>query len=282
MFKLSVITDEISSDFVKAVNIARSYRLDGVEIRSVWKKPVHLLTNEEVTSIHRILEDNELRVSTIASSFFKCSIESKQEYDEHLEILKRSIALAKRLGTQIVRGFTFWKSDKQESHWGKLIESYREPARIAEDVGIAIAVENEESTMIATGEKLARFIDAVHSPAVKALWDVSNGLYYNEEVPFPDGYGFVKGKIAHVHVKDIVYDPERKIGEPVPVGKGTVDLRGQLRALKEDEYTGFISLETHTRPSAEAVAKNPHRSESGEIASCECLEALHEIIRGLE
>lgn len=282
MFKRSVITDEISPDFVKAVEVARLYHLDGVEIRSVWKKPVHLMTDEQVASIRRILEENELTVSAVASSFFKCSIESREEYHEHLRILKKSIALAKRFGTQIVRGFTFWKSDRQESHWGKLIESYREPARIAEDEGIVIAVENEESTMVATGEKLARFIDAVHSPAIKALWDVSNGLYYNEEVPFPDGYRFVKGKIAHVHVKDIVYDPKRKIGEPVPVGKGAVDLRGQLKALQEDGYAGFISLETHTRPSAEAVARFPSGSELGEIASCECLEALHEIIRRLE
>ena len=278
MFKLSVITDEIGPDFVKAVNIAKFYHLDGVEIRSVWNKPVHLLEDGEVADIQRILEKNELKVSAIASSFFKCSIESKQE---HLEILKRSISLAKRFGTQLVRGFTFWKSDKQESYWGKLIESYREPAQIAEDEGIIIAVENEESTMVATGEKLAQFIDEVRSPAVRALWDVSNGLYYNEEIPFPDGYRFLRGKIVHVHVKDIVYDSEKKGGEPVPLGKGMVDLEGQLRALKEDGYAGFVSLETHTRPSANVVETFPQGTELSEIATRECLDALRQMLTRL-
>jgi len=290
MFKLSVITDEISSDFVKAVKVALSYKLDGVEIRSVWKKPAHLLTDSEVTHIQRILENNELEVSAVASSFFKCSIASKQEYQAHLEILRRSIALAKRLGTYIVRGFTFWKlkippsgTNQVESRFAeeKLVETYREAARIAEGEGIIIAVENEESTMVATGEKLAQFIDAVNSPAVKALWDMTNGLYYNEEIPFPDGYRFVKGKIAHVHVKDIVYNPEKKAGEPVPVGKGVVDIKGQLHALKKDGYTGFVSLETHTPPSADAVRKFPQDTEPGEVATRECLDALQEILRGL-
>lgn len=45
MFKYGVITDEISQDFETALDVAAKYKLDGVEIRSVWDKSAHELDN---------------------------------------------------------------------------------------------------------------------------------------------------------------------------------------------------------------------------------------------
>ena len=39
MFKLAVISDEVSQDFQTVVNVSAEYKLNGVEIRSVWDKP---------------------------------------------------------------------------------------------------------------------------------------------------------------------------------------------------------------------------------------------------
>lgn len=36
MFKLSIISDEVSQDIRVAASFARKFNLDGLEIRSVW------------------------------------------------------------------------------------------------------------------------------------------------------------------------------------------------------------------------------------------------------
>ena len=36
MFRLSVITDEVSQDLKTVVSFAKEYGLDGVEVRTLW------------------------------------------------------------------------------------------------------------------------------------------------------------------------------------------------------------------------------------------------------
>ena len=65
--------------------------------------------------IKRILKKYDLEVSAIASPFFKANIDSKEEYEKHLEILKKCISLAKSLDTDIIRGFTFWRKNSVDA-----------------------------------------------------------------------------------------------------------------------------------------------------------------------
>ena len=51
MFKRGVITDEISQQFEEAVELAVRYKLDSVEIRSVWEKVPHELDKEDIKKL---------------------------------------------------------------------------------------------------------------------------------------------------------------------------------------------------------------------------------------
>jgi sugar phosphate isomerase/epimerase len=46
-----------------------------------------------------------------------------------------------------------------------------------------------------------------------------------------------------VHIKDCHLDGHKPVWGPV--GTRSIDWKGQLAALKQDGYTGYISLETH-------------------------------------
>jgi sugar phosphate isomerase/epimerase len=46
--------------------------------------------------------------------------------------------------------------------------------------------------------------------------------------------------VSHVHLKDI-----DEGGDWTRIGEGVIDYPGQLRALEDDGYAGFLSLETH-------------------------------------
>jgi len=279
-FQLAVFTDEISQDLEKALAVAREFNLDGVEIRSVWDRPPQALDREEIAEARRLIDRAGLRVCSIGSPFFKCDIDSPEQYREHLDILDRCIGLADALGAPVIRGFTFWRTGDPGSRWQTILDHFLEPVRKIEAAGLMLGIENEHSTFIGTGRDLARFLAEIDSPHVRAVWDPANSVHdvAGNEVPYPDGYQAVRPWIQHVHIKDAGRDPQ---GKPIPVclGDGVIDLKGQLRALDADGYEGFVSLETHWRPRAlnEEELNRPGGStfsEEGEYATRRCLEWL--------
>src|SRR5579863_7493156 len=72
VFKLSVITDEITQDFGRAVEVAaKEFGVGFVEIRGLWEKNIVNLDEKEVTEVQRLLAKYDLKVTDIASPLFK-------------------------------------------------------------------------------------------------------------------------------------------------------------------------------------------------------------------
>ncbi|HGE71158.1 TPA: sugar phosphate isomerase/epimerase [Candidatus Poribacteria bacterium] len=287
MFKLAVISDEISQDFQTVVNVASEYKLDGVEIRSVWDKPPQGLADDDMKKMKDILDKAGIVVAGIASPFYKCNIDDDQERLNHIEILKKCIKMAHFFGVKIVRGFTFWNTGQTEAYWGKILEYYREPVKIAESEGIIIGVENEASTSVSTAKLLEKFINDVGSTNVRAIWDPANEVYADGgEKPFPNAYNRVKPYMIHCHAKDAAENEEGKM-ESVPVGTGVIDWKGQIKELLDYNYKGYLSLETHWRPKkalSEDLLNRPGGSafsEAGEEASRICLDNIFQILKDL-
>ncbi len=286
-FKLSVITDEVSQDLEVAARFARRFNLEGVEIRSLWSKsPQNLFTN--VDDIKKILKEYGLEVSAIASPFFKADIDNENEYREHLDILRSCIRLAKSLNTNIIRGFTFWRKNHMDNYIERIIEKFQKPVEIVESEGILLGIENEPSTFIGNGEELARFLDRLDSKNFRVIWDPGNAIWDpSGETPYPDGYRRVRDRIIHVHIKDGVRKGTEGKPECVAFGDGEVDYRSQLRALKEDGYKGYLSLETHWRPRRQLEDKLLVRpggeefSRLGESASEICMRNLLNLLSSL-
>ena len=111
IFKTAVITDEIDQNFEIACNLALEYSLDAVEIRSVYERGPFEFTDDDVRKMKAILSNNGLKVCAISSPFFKCKIDDEQEIKIHLKGLQDCIKLADELGTDLIRGFTFWAGE---------------------------------------------------------------------------------------------------------------------------------------------------------------------------
>lgn len=288
MFKMAVISDEISQDFQTVVNVAKEYKLDGIEIRSVWDKPPQKLTDSDMLKMKDMLDSAGIAIAGIASPFYKCNIDNEQERNEHIEILKQCIKMAKFFGTNIIRGFTFWNTGRTDEVWNKIIEYYQEPLKIVEGEGIIIGLENEASTSVSTAKLAEKFINEIDSPNLKAIWDPANEVYADGgETPYPDAYNRVKSKMIHCHAKDAIRNAEGKL-EPVPVGTGIINWKGQIKDLLDSGYSGYLSLETHWRPRkvlSEDLLNRPGGSafsEAGEEASRVCLDNIFGILRELK
>jgi sugar phosphate isomerase/epimerase len=281
--KLAVFTDEVSQDLATAVKLAVRYQLDGVELRTIWNKPIQHLSAANIDAVRKALGEHELVVAAIASPVFKCELDDEPAHREHLECLRDCVRIANELDTKIVRVFTFWKRGPSALVWERIKSKFKPAIPIARDAGVTLAIENEASTYCATAAETARMVNELNSPVVKVVWDPCNEVSAADGVtPYPDAYRQVEALTVHVHVKDAKTDAHG-MARVTPVGEGSIDWKGQLVDLLSRGYQGYASLETHWRPTAlpESVLNQPGGagfSEAGEYASDLCVRNLLSIL----
>lgn len=276
--KLSVITDEISQDLEHAIRVMQEYGVTGAELRGLWNTNIADIDDATARRAKKLLDAHGVKVSSIASPFYKCDLfeesaevkgpmhlATPRDLSEQMDMLQRCIDLAHFFETPIIRVFSFWRRGELTPEIEKrIIDSYAEPVKLAEQEGVVLALENEHSCYLGTGAEVARVARAIGSPHLRICWDPGNALCAGE-TPYPDGYEAVRDLVAHVHIKDgVVEDGKVRF---VVVGEGVIDYTGQFDALRRDGYTGWISLETHARIDGDA-----------ERASRLCLQALRQWI----
>jgi len=276
--KLSVITDEISMEFEHALDVMLEYGVKGAELRSLWGTNIADLPEDQWARAKKALDDRGMVVSCIASPMFKCDLygepgdaagqthqASARNLDQQMELLDRCIRAAHYFGTPFIRVFAFWRrGELTDNIEADIVRAFKAPAEKANREGVILGLENEHACYLGTGAQIARVISAVNSPGLKAIWDPGNA-FCSGEVPYPDGYEACKEYTIHVHVKDAVMEDDKP--KFVCIGDGKLDYVGQLRALKADGYTGYLSLETHYRPGGAA-----------EEGSRQCLAALNKLL----
>jgi sugar phosphate isomerase/epimerase len=288
MFRLSVITDEVSQDLKTVVSFAKEYGLDGVEVRTLWGKNIAQMSKAEVNELKETLDGEGLEIPSLATPFFKCEVDSEEKIREHLDILRRSIELGDRLSCKLIRGFTFWRKGSYREIGGEVVDKFQDVLQVLQSApGFVLGIENEAATVVGTGNELAEFLTDLGSPQVKGIWDPGNVVFVEDidEIPYPDGYEAAKEHMIHFHLKDAKKDAD---GKPhwTLVGEGDIDYEGQFAALDRDGYTGYVSLETHWRPkelSKELVDRpgGAAYSEGGNLGSRLCMESTLRILEKL-
>ncbi len=279
--KLALFTDEVSQDLEKALQLGARYGCVGAEIRSVWDTPVPKLSAEQVREIKRLLDSYGMKCAAIASPVFKCELDDPAAQAEHLEFLRRCIGIGQELGTNIIRAFAFWRRQQPEEVWERVKAQFAPAIPIAEAEGAILALENEPSTYSGAAAEVARLIEELDSPAVRAVWDPGNEVHIPGTTPYPDSYRLLAPHMVHMHIKDGLRDPDPRV---VCVGDGMVDWKGQFQDLQAAGYDGYLSLETHWRPVSltQEQANRPGGasfSEGGEYATDLCLQRLTELLK---
>jgi sugar phosphate isomerase/epimerase len=290
-FRFGAVTDELDQDLDRALVIARDLGMAAVELNSLWGRNVIELSEEEITRAHRAVEAAGLSVIAVDPPCFKpCVLDhlpvgrvaEDPDVARHLEMLDRALRLARQFDAPYVRVFAFRRSGIvglgnpsprlpeggpiPEEVLDRVAEGLREGARRAEEAGIILVLENVRSCWANTGVNTAQVLEAVDSPALRALWDPGND-YASGGIPYPDGYEAVRPYLQHVHVKDArVIEPDTGLTRWEAIGEGEVDYHGQLRALLEDDYPGIVSLETHWRPEGGSAAAASRHSFAGLLA----------------
>ncbi|MGA8067986.1 MAG: sugar phosphate isomerase/epimerase family protein [Terriglobales bacterium] len=258
MFRVGVISDEISQDFGRACEVAAlEFGMGWVELRDLWNKNVLNLDSTELAEARRILQKYQLRVTDIASPLFKVDWPGapQSKYSQHDEfkagftfnqqdeVLERALHAAAAFETDRVRCFDFWRLQDQKPHRAAINDRLREAVDKAGKKNIILLLENESACNTATGAEAAEVLEAVKSPYLMLNWDPGNAAASGEK-PYPDGYDRLpKERIGHCHCKDAVKRGNEYEWEAM--GRGIIDWEGQFKALRRDGYRYAVSLETH-------------------------------------
>src|SRR6478672_9721925 len=257
-FPIAAITDEFSPDIEKAAASMREIGMVAAELRMVFGKNIIDLSDDELRRARDIVEAQGLQVISIASPILKCVLPNAPEVDSRFQqdmfasrhtiadqprLAARAFEIAKQTGARIIRVFSYWRTVDPDQCFDRVVAALRDLAGQAARHDLIIGLENEHACNIATARETARLLAVLDHPNLKVVWDPANA-YVSGENPFPDGYRLLPiNRIAHVHAKDCKLDGHKAIWGAL--GECDLDWKGQIQALVDDGYKGYISLETH-------------------------------------
>lgn len=259
-FKLGIITDEISQDLDEALDFISNYRLHYCELRDMWGRNIMNLSRSDLDRAKHLIDDYHMAVSDVGSPIFKYNLPQMPVRPEREgqgfgaaftdqdsdRLLHKSFELAHFFGTPKVRIFSYWRVQDPAKAYPYVRDRLAKAADLAGQNGILLVLENEFECNVGTGEELGRILKDINSPHLRGNWDPGNA-YMLGEIPYPNGYRHVVGWFDHMHAKDAKRDPVSGQIVWAPVGAGSIDWRGQIKALIESHYSQTMSLETHYR-----------------------------------
>ncbi|MBV8072986.1 MAG: sugar phosphate isomerase/epimerase [Acidobacteriaceae bacterium] len=257
---IAAITDEFAPDLAKAIAPMKEIGMNGAELRVLDGKNILDLTQDELKRVRDLLARAELPVVSIASPLLKCVLPnapeidgrfqhdvfaSKHTFEDQPRLTETAFQIAKFFGARIIRVFSYWRTIQPPACLDAIVNALSNLAALAEQENLIIGLENEHACNIATGSELEPVLERIASTHLGVVWDPANSLVAGEE-PFPRGYSRLPpNRIVHVHAKDCHIEN----GQPDwgPLGTRHVPWKEQIRALLDDGYSGFLSLETHWR-----------------------------------
>lgn len=280
--KLAIIGDELDQDLNRVVDAVLENEFEGIEVRSVWNTQPDKLSNEQLKKIHKVIKDKNLAVSGFDSACFKTLLpRSQKELEEARKSFQQAIEQARILNAGFVRIFAFYKEGYPDPlAAGKIIKE------IIKDIvpdDIEIYIETGMRTNTPTIQHMLKCFDIIGDDRLGVVWDPGNSIFAGATIsPFPSDYFSGRELIKHIHIKDPIGQKEY-----VRLGEGDVPWFNIIQQLKEDNYQGWLSLETHWRIGrilTQGERDNPwfdRFSLGGYEASIECMKKLKRYMEGL-
>ncbi|TVX98827.1 sugar phosphate isomerase/epimerase family protein [Paenibacillus cremeus] len=167
---------------------------------------------------------------------------SKEEREFTVKHYKDVIRLASDWECPTVIWVAGWAvyGTTQTDAWNYSLEGLADCARYANTLGVTMVVEPtpSDSNLIETADDALLLSKQSGESNVKVMFDTHHALYRNE---VPSDYVYrMKDKLHHIHISD---------NDRLPPGHGVGNFDAVLKALKDIDYPGYLSMEVgfHTR-----------------------------------
>ena len=240
MWTLSGFVDEISADFETQCSVAAGLGLKYVEIRSAWGVNILDLDDDQLATVQETLDRHGLKVSSIGSPIGKIDID--EDFEPHLERARHAADVAKTLGAPYIRLFSFFIRRRTTPRTiatrcsgvcGRSPTSARPPAWSSCTRTRRTSTATPRSAASTSSSRSAR-------PNLRVAWDPANFVQVGVR-PFTEGYASLRPHLEYMQIKDA----HAADGTVTVAGDGDGQLVETIRALREDGFDGFFSLEPH-------------------------------------
>lgn len=203
------------------------------------------LTDAQMAELKKFSEDTGFEYSTCIGLPKQYNVASPYESTRQagLAHMRRIMDAMNKIGSKVIVGITFayWPVNyfepfDKDQDWKQSVKSVKELADYAAkyDITLTLEVVNRfEQYMFNDAAECIKFIKEVGKPNVKQHLD---SFHMNiEEDSIVDALRASKGYIGHYHIGE----PNRK-----PPREGSrMDWPGQIQALKDAEYDGYVVME---------------------------------------
>ncbi len=174
----------------------------------------------------------------------------------HADRVQAYLDMARGLGAKnvlLVLGEYVWQKEviPPAEQWAAGVGEVRALGEHAAGLGLEIALELEPFGLSLLNDvaSMARFLDDVGHPAVKANLDISHLVLAGQPAEL---VGRLKGKVAHVHISDC----DGKVHGDLPPGRGVVDFAPYLDAIRGLGLDGgTISIELEYSPEPDRIVE---------------------------
>lgn len=172
-------------------------------------------------------------------------------HDVTLAEVRRAIPRMQRLGTKFIRIMSYKPEADAELTPPVVFERVREVTRMFLDAGVQPVHENCMNHGGMSWQHGLELIEKV--PGLKWVFDTANPIFNTDRAkpkPWPkqDPWEFwskVKPHVAHIHIKDCVWNPAKNDADYTFPGEGHGAVRRILKDAFASGYNAGISIEPH-------------------------------------
>lgn len=254
--KLMGIGDEAANKIDGQIQATRELGWKYIEMRAV-EVPGHPKANfHDIPEAAFELAAEKLRAANLEVYCFGSAVMNwgkkvTDPFEVTLAEVRRAIPRMQRLGTKYVRLMSFKPDDTADRTPPEVFRRVNEVVKMFLDAGIQPLHEN---CMNHGGMSWRHALELLEKcPGLKWLFDPANPVFNpdrSRSQPWPrqDPWEFwmrVRDQVAHIHIKDAVWDAAKKDADYRWPGEGDGRIRDILRDAFARGYDAGISLEPH-------------------------------------
>lgn len=260
--KLTGIADEAGAGIDAQIRAVQELGWNAIELRNAAAPgsqagSIHEIPDDQFNAVASALASAGVAVPAIGSTVANWARSIEEPFDLTLAQLNRLIPRAQKLGTKFIRIMSYAVrrnsdgSDHEDQLAAERIRRLREIHQRLTDAGLVTVHEN---CMNYGGMGISHTLELLEAvPGLQLVFDTANPVFNRDRdrkdsCAMQDPWRFylaVRDHIAHVHVKDCLWNPEKQDADYSWPGEGDGRVKDILADLKSRNYTGWISIEPH-------------------------------------
>ena len=236
-FVFSAFADEAGVSLEEQIQALVDNGIRYIEPRNIGGKSIIDFTDEEILEIKNRLAENGITVGSVGSPIGKYPI--TDDFESYIPKVKRTIEIAKLLGTKYIRMFSFFvKQNELAQYRDEVIRRLKAMVEIAKENDVILCHENESEIY---GQMPAEVRDILENvEGLGGIFDPANYRMNNADIL--DGISATLTNFKYMHIKDAIYD----IQTIVPAGEGEGKIAEVIDIVNNhtDDLV-YLTLEPH-------------------------------------